>query len=477
MAAPAVAVTADKYGSEYPLPGGVEEYFTTLVGLLRYIRDNKVTSDDLSSWMSSTFPKASGQTAVNGYIATLARLGLWSQQDDRLRLTAAGTTLLEKAESAPAEAHRQVVEIKYRDFTGYDALFDFLRTGPHDLDTIHEQLKQALAVDWKSKNQTMFRVNWLRSLGYVQKDGFAYRLTDAGRVVGDALASPGASVVPTQTTPPPLQPPQPDSCLLQEATKIADELDRLACAGGDGKDFELATEAAFRFLGFDTQLLGGSGNPDVVATANMGERSYRLLIDSKSRSSGVVQQNDVNLPSLKKQKIAASANFVVVVGADFAGGNLEEFARENKVRLLCTSALRELLLVNAQAVFPLDILRPLFDGGGATDDGVLSEILATGESRLQALNLARQVYAAVHQHQEQQEQRGAIHADSLFYILKGASALPEIKKALEFLESDLIAALGKSDRGSYFTRVSPEALSRKLSQLGRTLDLTTQAAT
>jgi hypothetical protein len=37
----------NKYASEYPLPGGVEQCFDTLFALLRYIRDNNVASDDV----------------------------------------------------------------------------------------------------------------------------------------------------------------------------------------------------------------------------------------------------------------------------------------------------------------------------------------------------------------------------------------------------------------------------------------------
>src|SRR5262249_30088546 len=106
---------ATKYASECPLPGGVEQYFDTLVSLLRYIRDNNVLPEDLSKWMFDTFPNASGQIAVNGYISVLSRLGLWSQQDNLIRLTPDGTAVVTKAETAPAEARRMVIEIKYRD--------------------------------------------------------------------------------------------------------------------------------------------------------------------------------------------------------------------------------------------------------------------------------------------------------------------------------------------------------------------------
>src|SRR5262249_23663539 len=146
------------------------------------------------------------------------------------------------------------------------------------------------------------------------------------------------------------------SHLVRCATEIAERLDKLAVAGGDGKEFEEATAAAFKFLGFETQLISGSGNPDILVTAVMGEKTYRVLIDSKSRTSGVVQQNDVNFLVLDKQKQFVSADYVVIVGAGFAGGQLQEFAVKNQVRLLSTSDLRELLQAHADSAFPLDVL-------------------------------------------------------------------------------------------------------------------------
>lgn len=462
------ANNAIKYASEYPLPGGVEQYFETLIALLRYIRDNNVTPDDLSKWMFDTFPNASGQIAVNGYIATLNRLGLWLQQDNQIRLTTDGTTVVTKAESDPAEARRMVIEIKHRDFMGYDVLFKLLDDGPQSLDDIHDHLKESLAVDWKSKNQTTFRVNWLRSLGYVKKDGKEYCLTNDGKATFQKLNGKAGTTFTILTAPPKKAGEVVLAPLIKHATEIADRLDKLALAGGDGKEFEESTEAAFKFLGYETQLISGSGNPDVLATAAMGDKSYRVLIDSKSRTSGVVQQNDVNFLVLEKQKQNASADHIVIVGAAFAGGQLEEFATKNQVRLLSTSDLRELLLAHAESSFPLDVLRPLFQGGGATEEGVLSEILTSAESKSEVMLLARKVFAAV---KEFQDKAGAIHMDSLYYILKCEHSLPTIKLTLEFLKSDLIGALGETERGSLYTRVSPATLTNKLSQITRMMDL------
>ena len=153
-------------------------------------------------WMFDNFPNASGQIAVNGYISVLSRLGLWSQQDNLIRLTSEGTAVVNKAESDSDEARRMVIEIKYRDFLGYDVLFTLLGSGPQTLDGIHEHLKEALAVDWKSKNQTTFRVNWLRSLGYVEKDGREYRLTDNGKATFGKLNDKAGTTVTVPKSPP-----------------------------------------------------------------------------------------------------------------------------------------------------------------------------------------------------------------------------------------------------------------------------------
>jgi hypothetical protein len=110
----------------------------------------------------------------------------------------------------------------------------------------------------------------------------------------------------------------------------------------------------------------------------------------------------------------------------------------------------------------------LFQGGGATDEGVLSEILTSAESKAEVMLLARKVFAAV---KEFQDKAGAIHTDSLYYILKCEHPLATIKLTVEFLKSDLIGALGETERGSLYTRASPRTLTNKLSQITGMMDL------
>ena len=453
---------AKKYASDLPLPGGVEQYFDTLILLLRHVRDDPCDHGALTNWIIETFPKATQATAINGYIGLVSRMGLWSTKDDRIRLTPKGSDILEKQEVDPATARRAVADLKLSEVDGYDVLLKLLASGSRTFDQLDAHLKQTLQVDWKSKNQTMFRVNWLRSLGYVEKNGREYALTAEGRQLADSLGpiTPPSPQPPIEPQPPPVD----QTDLVRTATEIADRIEKAATEGGDGSALEQATADAFAFLGFSTQVISGSGNPDVIASTAMGDASYRVLIETKSRASGVIHQNDVNFNALNEHKAKANADYMIVLGADFSGGNLEKWAQEAKARLLRAEELRQLLLAHAEAVLPLDSLRDLMEGGGSMDEAALSDILAESENTAQSMRLAREVYEAILKHQDQE---GTLNVHSLFYILGGASSIQSIEMTANLLKSDLIGAIGASDEGSLYTRVAPRTLRDKLTQLNQ----------
>lgn len=136
----------DKFGSEYPLPGGVENYFETLVSLLRFVRDNDVTYEGLADWFGKSVG-ATGPTAVSGYISSVGRLGLWAYQEDQIELTPVGITVVTSTESDLESARKLVVELKYKLIAGYDQLFNLLASGDHLTESLHASLQNALSVD------------------------------------------------------------------------------------------------------------------------------------------------------------------------------------------------------------------------------------------------------------------------------------------------------------------------------------------
>lgn len=462
-----------KYASDLPLPGGVEQYYDTLVELLRRVGKLPMDQEQLTAAVIDVCPNASKSTAINQYISLIGRMGLWSFKDKAFRLTPEGKALLDKADSDPAAARHAILEAKVRDVAGYDVLLKTFEQGSATFDRVDSTLKQALNVDWKSKNQTMFRLNWLRSLGYLAKNGHEYSLTPAGRSVvanGYDLSKDfdAATAAQKRADPPELTP-----ALVAKATALADAVEKAATSGGDGSDLEQTTANACEFLGFDVQLISGSGNPDVVATAPMGSSTYRVLVEAKSRSSGTVSQNDVNFNALNEHKAKANADFVLVIAADFSGGNLEKWACEHKVRLLRVEELRQILLAHAEAAIPLDRLRDVFVGGGSTDESMLSSVLADSELSSQLTMLCRQVFDAVLAHQSEE---ATLNEHSLFYILGGAHSIQSIQATTLLLQSGLIAALGRAEDGSLHCRLSRRTLAERLRQIQEVIGGSTDEA-
>ena len=57
---------SDKYASDDPLPGGVEQYFDTLIVLLRHVGEKAVDHESIMDFIFQTIPETRGSTAVGG---------------------------------------------------------------------------------------------------------------------------------------------------------------------------------------------------------------------------------------------------------------------------------------------------------------------------------------------------------------------------------------------------------------------------
>jgi len=107
---------------------------------------------------------------------------------------------------------------------------------------------------------------------------------------------------------------------------------------------EKAVAAAFAFLGFDARHIGGAGKTDVLLTLVMpGGRPVRTIIDAKSARSGVVNENAVSFDTLIEHKKHHDADFVALIGPSFAGGRVETRAQQNKVTLIPTEELADVI--------------------------------------------------------------------------------------------------------------------------------------
>ena len=78
--------------------------------------------------------------------------------------------------------------------------------------------------------------------------------------------------------------------------------------------FEEAIKEAFNFLGFEAELIGGSGDTDVLLVANIGKESFKVNVDGKTSRSGKIIDRQIDWLSLRDHRDKRKADFVVVVG-------------------------------------------------------------------------------------------------------------------------------------------------------------------
>ncbi|MFQ5856476.1 MAG: winged helix-turn-helix domain-containing protein [Anaerolineae bacterium] len=132
--------------------------------------------------------------------------------------------------------------------------------------------------------------------------------------------------------------------------------------------FEELIAEAFDFLGLQAEIEGGAGRTDVLVRASIGPHSYRAIVDGKTTAAGNVGKAQVNFETLKKHREGNNAEHCMVVGPGFSKGDLETSARENKVTLIKTATLAEILQLHARTPFSLVALEDLFTAHGIADD-------------------------------------------------------------------------------------------------------------
>jgi DNA-directed RNA polymerase delta subunit len=174
-------------------------------------------------------------------------------------------------------------------------------------------------------------------------------------------------------------------------------------------EFEEALKEAFEFLGFEAELIGGSGDTDVLLTANIGQESYKVNVDGKTSKSGKIIDRQIDWLSLRDHKEKNNADFIVVVGPKFSGGNLEQRAKEYNVSLLTTEDLVKIL--EAHSKFPLTLLeiKDLFTYSGDLSARI-EDVLTQNYSRR---NLLEQFRIIIEEMESIQDRLGYFNFDSL----------------------------------------------------------------
>lgn len=237
-------------------------------------------------------------------------------------------------------------------------------------------------------NPENMRSTWARLQGSPTK------LSDAdGRFLFEALISgeaaanevtPSLDDMASSALPAPIpakesEPPTP-IVLADPVSKLIAELTAAQRDATHAARFEHAVAGAFSFLGFDVLTVGKSGRTDVLLESALGHDRFRVVIDAKASGNGKVPEGQINWPAIAAHRTAEAADHAVIVGEQFAGGNLLKFAADFDIALLDTGTLTEILRLHATTPFTAADLRPVF-----ATPGLVAPILADLRQKSEAL--------------------------------------------------------------------------------------------
>ena len=290
-----------------------------------------------------------------------------------------------------------------------------------------------------------------------------WRITNAGEKHLSSLGHKQAADLPIVTS---VSSIAKDLPLGASVKSIVELLNSTQLKSDSPTEYEEAIKEAFNFLGFDGELIGGKGDTDVLLTANIGQESFKVDVDGKTSKSGKIIDRQIDWISLRDHKKKNKADFVVVVGPTFSGGNLEERANEYYVSLLKTEDLIKLVDAHSKFPFTLTELEDLFTGKGDISSQI-NDLLTQNFSRR---NLLEQFKVIIEEMQSIQDgsigyftlesllarkriEELEVNPEDVDYIIK-LLKLPFINGVKEISENRYILTIKIKDVANIFQQIS-----------------------
>lgn len=175
----------DRLRSIVPMFGGGTRYVETLDAILDFVEAHHPTTDELVGWHRGTFTNVSSRDSIMRRVRYLQQAGFLSQENDQWELGEAGQEYVQQRDVAT------LLRIMCDRNVGLRSLLYALSAGPMTITEVsHQQLDTHPELGWSRGETDMAkqRVNWLRSMGLVEKHEDRYTLTDEGhRFVEDAI--------------------------------------------------------------------------------------------------------------------------------------------------------------------------------------------------------------------------------------------------------------------------------------------------
>ncbi len=190
-------MASERLRSIVPMFGGATSYAETLDAIVEYVDAQHPTTDELVGWHRGRFERVSSRGSILRRCDYLEDVGFLVVRSTEWQLGSEGEHYVANRST------KTLLEIMCRRNLGLRSLLYALSVGPMSIDDVgRQQLNTHPELGWDPSNYDMAlqRVNWLRSLGVVQKDGDQYTLTAEGRqFIENAVEAWADSTIPEES--------------------------------------------------------------------------------------------------------------------------------------------------------------------------------------------------------------------------------------------------------------------------------------
>jgi hypothetical protein len=445
----------DKYQAFWPLPGGVENYVSTLQKALAFIKENRPAEQKLAEWFMGSFQTVKSVKNAQSYIrTTLRHSGLVDYDKHGLFLTQAGENYLAAPDSF------RLFSTLDENILGFSEVLRMIPEGEYDMEELGQRLPRELALPWEEAHQTKWRVNWLRSMGFVILEEGKVKLTQTGVQLLKTL--PKAPQVNREVSES-VQITSRVKAAVYHNPKVLELIEKLLATqhlSDDSSQFEEAIAHAFALLGFSSEKLGQPGDTDVFVIAHLGDESYKIVVDGKTTHGDKITERQISWPSLADHKKRRAADFIVVVAPSFPGGDVIERAHEYAVSLIETETLIKLLKIHDSTPLDLEAFRELFQRKGIVRLEDCSDLMTRQAESERQQRLIPGVLESLYRLQRRGE---PTHASDVRWELSKQFDQEDILDVLNLLEN--WGFVKKTSEDHWITLMNPSVASQRLFRL------------
>ncbi|WP_420624875.1 hypothetical protein [Candidatus Poriferisodalis sp.] len=352
-----------------PMPGGGKEFLASLRDVVMHVEEQRPTVDELERWWveQCNLTSFSSRSRLNFLIRTRLLMssahGCEVGPSTRVWLDSGDSTFVVAQLHAGAR------------FIG--ELLDAIRVPKAQLELL-DLANDKYAFGWQTKNQVLFRINWLQSAEAVSVgDDRRWALTQHGSSILEALEIhvPHEPAQHGDTGKAATEDVAATAAASQQVDRLTIELVEASTDANNPSRFERAVHQCLQFLGYESELMGQSGRTDVLLTAPLGRgASYRVAVDAKTTAKGSLHDQPIDWATLTEHRERVHrTDYSLIVGPNPTGQRLEQRAIDHSVVVMSAEELASLCRQHSRLALGLHTYRTLFESPGFLNTSAVDE--------------------------------------------------------------------------------------------------------